>query len=106
MRLRTIYICHPYRDDPERNLERMRKFCRYAASQGHVPICTPLFFPQWGCEEQDAIPMCVELVYRCDELWICSNRITEGMSPEINAAYSAGMPVRHYPLSDTPDEKI
>jgi len=93
--MKAIYICHPFRDMPDSNLARMRRVCKYVTSQGHVPICTPLYFPQFGCEEADAIPMCVELVRRCDELWICDQRISEGMTPEINAAYEAGLPVKH-----------
>ena len=93
--MKAIYVCHPFRDMPDSNLARMQKVCQYITSQGHVPICTPLYFPQFNCEEEDAIPMCVELVRRCDELWICDNRISEGMTPEINAAYEAGLAVKH-----------
>ena len=102
MKLQVIYVCHPYRDAPDFNIKRMRKYCQYITSQGHVPICPPLFFPQFACSEEDAAPMCIELVHRCDELWICSNRITPGMSAEINAAYASSLPVRHMHCDDLP----
>ena len=33
-----VYICSPYRGDPERNAERARRYSRFAVDQGMIPL--------------------------------------------------------------------
>ena len=43
----VVYICSPYAGDVERNVLRARRYCRYAADQGFIPLAPHLLFPQF-----------------------------------------------------------
>jgi dienelactone hydrolase len=85
----TVYICHPYSGDPKGNTEKVRRICELAAREGVLPIAPHLFLPQFVSEETDrnlAMRMCIQLVAKCDEVWVFGDVMTEGMKAEIEAA--------------------
>lgn len=86
-----VYICSPYRGDTEINIERAQRFCKMAVQRGHIPIAPHLYFTQFldenNCKERE-LGMCYAnaLLKACDEIWVCGNKISEGMSREIELA--------------------
>lgn len=96
------YICHPFSDDPISNIANVQRICRHFFKQRVLPIAPHLFLPQFADEatERDlAMACCLELVAASDELIICSDRVTEGMSQEIQHARKLGKPVRSMPFA-------
>ena len=86
---RFAYICSPYRDNPRVNVMRARQYCRFAVSQGRIPLAPHLYFPQImseGTEREKVMQMNFELLKLCGEVWVFGEQITEGMAMEIERA--------------------
>ena len=98
-----VYICSRYRGDIAHNMAMARRYSRYAADNGYVPLTPHLWLPQFLSEETErdlAISMDLRLLERCDELWVCGDEISEGMAAEIAHAEETGIPVRHITEED------
>ena len=81
----VVYICSKYRGDIEANTKKARQYCRYALNQGCVPIAPHLLFPQFMDEESErelAMEADLQILSRCDEIWICGDEISAGMAAE------------------------
>ena len=96
-----VYICSPYRSDPESNAERTRKFCRFALDHGQIPLAATLMFPQFidegkPDERELAIFMDIVLMGKCHEVWVLGDTITEGMAAEIDRAKKRRQPIRYF----------
>ena len=92
-----VYICSKFRGNIAHNMAMARRYSRYAADIGCVPLTPHLWLPQFLSEETErdlAISMDLRLLERCDELWVCGDEISEGMAREIAHADEAGIPVR------------
>ena len=48
-----VYICSPYSGDTEENTEKARRYSRFAADAGTIPIAPHLLFPQFLSEETE-----------------------------------------------------
>ena len=96
-----VYICSPLRGDYEDNMQKARTYCRSAAEMGVVPVAPHLLFPQFlddaMAEERSlGLHMGLELLGRCNELWVCTGQISEGMNGEIEAARQMRIPIRRF----------
>ena len=101
----VVYICSPYRGDVDANTEKARRYCRYAADRGYVPIAPHLLLPQFVDEETEreaAIESDLAILERCDELWVCGEDITDGMAAEIASASDRNMKTRFVKEEDIP----
>ena len=99
----VVYICSRYRGDIAHNMAMARRYSRFAADRGCVPLTPHLWLPQFLSEETErekAISMDLRLLERCDELWVCGDEISEGMAREIAHADETGIPVRHITEED------
>lgn len=100
-RLKKVFICSPFRPvgatkearekDWMQNIRLAKQACRYAVEKGYVPYAPHLYFPQFLSENDPAeremgIIMGLSWLLRCDEVWVCGMRISEGMSREIAKA--------------------
>jgi len=97
MRTRRVYVCHPFADDPEGNVQRVREICRALADSGFLPIAPQVYLPQFIDEDSEraqALSLCLELVGACDEVRAYGDRISAGMRREIEYAEARGIPVR------------
>lgn len=97
MRTRRVYVCHPFADDPEGNVQRVREICRALAASGFLPIAPQVYLPQFIDEDSEraqALSLCLELVGASDEVRAYGDRITAGMRREIEYAEARGIPVR------------
>lgn len=92
-----VYICSPYSGDTERNTEMARQYSRYAVDQGAIPIAPHLLLPQYMSEDERelALFMDIAILSRCAELWVCGDKITDGMKKEISYAQSKGMKINY-----------
>ena len=86
--MRLVYISSPLRGDMEKNKEKAKDYCAYAASCGVIPLAPHTIFTQYL---NDAVPeqreqglrMGHELLERCDELWVMGDTISQGMKDEM-----------------------
>lgn len=92
-----VYICSPYSGDTERNTELAKRYSRYAVDEGVIPITPHLMFPLYMTEDERDLAMFMDIAIlsKCSELWVCGDRITEGMKAEIDYAKSKGMKTRY-----------
>lgn len=93
-----VYICSPYSGDIQRNTELARRYSRYAVNCGYIPLAPHLLLPQFISEKTErelAIRIGIQLLEKCQELWICGKRISEGMLCEIVRANEIGLKIRN-----------
>jgi DNA polymerase-3 subunit epsilon len=96
-RLRRVYVCHPFADDPAGNIERVRGLSRQLVALGVMPVAPHLYLPQLldeATEREQALRFCLELVDTCDEVRVFGGRVTAGMKREVEYAKRRGIPVR------------
>ncbi len=94
-----VYICSPYSDDPPENMEKARRYSRFAVDQGAIPIAPHLLLPQYMDEEterEQALLMDMVILDRCKELWVFGNFISAGMQAEIQRARKKRMKIRKF----------
>jgi hypothetical protein len=98
----VVYIAHPYGGNPE-NLTRAKAFVRFAYEQGYAPAATWIIgcelFAEGAVERERGLQADEESVKRADELWLCGDRISEGMMRE-HAAFDWRGPVRRFVMVD------
>ena len=96
--MRLVYICSPLRGDMEANKKRADEYCAYAASCGVVPLAPHTTFPRYldeniPAQRKQGLDMGLELLKRCDDLWVMGSEISEGMKAEIEFAKEEQMPI-------------
>ena len=96
-----VYICSPFAGNTERNIEKARRYCRFAVRQGCVPYASHLFFPQFLSDDdpaQRALGLRMGLIYLqgCTECWVFGKVISSGMAAEIKRAKECGIVLRLY----------
>lgn len=94
-----VYICSPYRGDPEGNAEKARRYCRFAVESGAIPVAPHLFFPQFMKEETErelAMQMDMVLLAHCRQVWVFGSFLSEGMGAEIAQAKRKKMRIRYF----------
>ena len=97
-----MYICAPYRGDPEANIEKAKEYCKYAIDQHMTPIATHLLYPPvLGMAETPETRKIVmymgrTIIRNCRELWWFGKEPTEGMKEEIEYADRQGLVVKHF----------
>ena len=109
--LKKVFICSPLRPvgetaeareiDLKRNITLAKQACRYAVKQGYVPYAPHLYFPRFLSESNPderemGIIMGLTWLLRCDEVWVCGMRISEGMGSEIAQAKEWDKPLKAY----------
>lgn len=100
--MRLVYISSPLRGDVERNIQRARDYCAYAASCGVIPLAPHTIFTQYLDDEQpeqreQGLRMGRDLMWRCDDLWVVGSTISSGMQEEIELAKKLYMPIFYVP---------
>ena len=96
-----VYICSPLSGDIEGNMERARRFSRFALEHGQIPLAPHLLYPQFmddGDPEERRLALFIGkvLLGKCSELWVLGDRISEGMKAEIEVAKMRRQPVRFF----------
>jgi len=102
-----VYICHPYRNDLLKNIEKVKKIVVNIAMENvekmreadienksyyhiYCPVSPMLAFPFEMTEYSGAnisaehgMAFCLSLLDTCEEIWVFSKEVTEGMKKEI-----------------------
>ena len=96
-----VYIASPFAGDTESNISKAKDYCRFAISNGCIPIAPHLHYPQFlndSDNEQRELGQSFALVLlgKCDELWAFGGRVSEGMAREMDRAGKLGMPIRRF----------
>lgn len=96
-----IYICSPFSGDVETNIQNARKYSRFAVDSGYIPIAPHLLFPQFmndGLESDRKLALFMDIVLlsKCAELWVFGDRISKGMSIEIEKAKHKSQSIRYF----------
>ena len=96
-----VYVCSPYAGDTERNVDRARRYSRFAVTKGCIPIAPHLLFPQFmddtdKDERELGIFMGIVLLKKCAEMWIFGSTISKGMAQEIQQAKRRSMVIRYF----------
>ena len=99
--MKLVFICSPYRGNIDGNTIRAQRYCRFAYTQGAVPIAPHLHNPQFLdediAEERAAgIQLGIEILRRANEIWVFGNRLSEGMAAELRAAQQLKLPVKYF----------
>ena len=98
--MKLVYICSPYAGDIESNIKFAKSACRYAVKQVCAPVAVHLLYPQIlndavPSEREAGIQMGLRVLDSCEELWVCGDRISHGMSCEIAEAKRLGITIRY-----------
>lgn len=103
-----VYICSPYSHGCiNKNIEKARKYSRFAVGQHCVPITPHIYFTQFMNDEDErdiAIFMNWVLMSKCAELWVFGSVISKGMQAEIDRAKRKHMKIRYF--TEELEEKI
>lgn len=95
-----VYICAPFSGNIEGNKKKAAEFAHYAYKQGCIPITPHLLFPFMNDESKQerelAFHVDLVLMGKCQEVWVLSERITAGMSAEIEKAQRRRQAVRYF----------
>lgn len=95
-----VYICSPYSGDVRRNVRYALNWSKDAYKLGYLPICVHIYLEkatgldEFDGDREELLRLGREFVLICDELWICSPRITHGMRKEIEYAIENKIKVR------------
>lgn len=94
-----VYICSPLSGNIAANQRSARRYCRFAVDGGYIPLAPHLYFPQFmddgsGAERDLALFMDIVLLSKCDQLWVFGDRVSKGMSIEIEKAKRKSQPIR------------
>lgn len=94
-----VYIASPFAGDIENNVEAAKEYCRAAMEEGVTPVAPHLIYPQFLDDSDPAqrsmgLNAGLELLSRCDELWVCGSEVSSGMQREIQFAKALGLPIR------------
>ena len=97
---KIVFICSPFAGDIEGNIERAKRYGRFAVSEKVVPIIPHLMYPQFLYEDDPderklGIDMGLVLLSKCHEIWVFGETISKGMAVEIKKL-KYNIPVRHY----------
>ena len=101
-----VYICSPLSGNIAANQRSARRYCRFAVDNGCIPLAPHLYFPQFmddgnRTERDLALFMDIVLLSKCSELWVFGERISKGMSMEIEKAKHKGQPIRWFTVDCT-----
>jgi hypothetical protein len=92
--MKRIYICAPYRGDIKANTADAIRYARFAIKEGYQPFAPHLAYAGLLDDEKDrelAMQFCLMEVNFSEELWVCGERITDGMTQEIDHAASTAV---------------
>lgn len=105
-RKKNIYICSPLKADTSEgilnNMERARRYMFYAQSNlgvtAHAPHAyLPIILNDNILSERElALRFGIKILEKCDELYVCGTRISNGMRNEISYAASHNIKIRTF----------
>ena len=94
---KMVYIASPYAGEVEQNVRFAKAACLFAMRQDCTPVAVHLLYPQFlddsnPTQREAGVRMGLRVLEACDELWLCGDRMSRGMSAELAAAERLGIP--------------
>ena len=96
-----VYICSPYAGDTENNVKAAQGYSRFAVDKGYIPLAPHLLFPQF-MNDADSAQRKLGLFFgnvlmsKCNELWVFGDKVSSGMSAEIERAKRKSYIIRYF----------
>ena len=92
---KLIYLAHPFRNDPNLNTARISAICREIhKTRPDLTLISPIHNFAYLDPETDVTAQCLELLSKCDMLWVCGDWTTsEGCKAEIAKAQELHMSI-------------
>ncbi len=99
-----LYIASPLRGDVEQNIQNAMRYCEKAIEDGYIPLAPHvmyqgLFNDEIPEQRKTALDIGLRMLEKCGRMWVCGDRISEGMRGEMNLAKEKGIPVEEKPES-------
>ena len=96
-----VFICSPYAGDVTLNIEKAKRYLRFAVDEGAIPFAPHLLYPQVLKDENPVereLGLFFGIVWlgKCDEMWVFGSTISTGMAKEIAKARKRGIPIRYF----------
>lgn len=96
-----VYVCSPFSGDVVGNIEKARRYCRFAVDEGYIPIAPHLLFPQFlNDDKQVELELGLHfgnvLMSHCSEVWVFGESISDGMAEEIKRAKRKNYLIRYF----------
>lgn len=96
-----VYVCSPFSRDVAGNIEKARRYCRFAVDEGYIPIAPHLLFPQFlnddkRVEREMGLHFGNVLMSHCSEVWVFGEFISDGMAEEIKRAKRKNYLIRYF----------
>jgi len=96
-----VFICSPFAGDMEANLEKAKRYMRFAVEQGVIPFAPHLLYPQILNENvirerELGIDFGLVWLTKCRELWVFGDKVSAGMELEIEKAKDRNMVIRYF----------
>jgi hypothetical protein len=99
--MKRVYIAHPLRGDWFANIRAAKEWAYQAARRGFMPVA-PYILMDGILDDSDVderalgIRLDLAQLAECDEIWLCGERVSEGMEAERVFAESRGIHVRRF----------
>ena len=99
--MKLIYICSPYSGDILNNTAKAIQYCKEAIQDG-IPIAPHLLYPQFlndniAAERIIGMRCAINLLMRCDVMYVYGETISKGMAAEISTATDHNIPIVYKP---------
>lgn len=98
---KRVFVCSPYAGDTAANVEKAKRYCRFAIDRGYAPFAPHLFYPQMledtRSEDRNFGILCgLSWLETCCEIWVFGETLTAGMEKEVDSARKLNIPVVYY----------
>ena len=108
MKRKVVYVCSPLKGNYEKNIVKANLYCRYAYEKGCIPLAPHVIFTQFlddtkKTERKVGREMGLQLLEKCDAIWVFGSLISEGMKAEIDYAKTHGIKIKHIKEEDLED---
>ena len=105
---KVVYLAHPVGGDVPGNLKSIERWFLWVVRSFNVAVCVPWYLyvlkldDELPADRQRGMRDDATILMRCDELWLCGDRVSPGMRAEAEVARQYGMPIKnllpHAPL--------
>ena len=100
--MKMVFIAHPVGGDIQDNLMRAAQWMKWAYEEKHVLPLAPYIGICKVLDDDDPRDRILgrhwsmQYVQRCDQLWLCGDRISPGMKAEGEQALGLGIPAYRF----------
>jgi len=94
---KRVFICTPLKGEFDKNVERAKRYSRFAVLKGFLPITPHIYFIHFLDddsidERETGMALGRELLEDCEEIWTFGHEVSEGMKLDLELAKSLNIP--------------